>query len=160
MKVEELITSLAYLDYRMKEEGIEFTHVLDIYKRYNRFCARIMSKENVTRILTEISNNNPQKFLESVDSVETFISKIYLLINNDINNLGKIFAHSKKGTLFKTDQNFYFLWMMLFNIEFNDLKMNRNEYFKKISSMFSLIQNSTEEFDGESLLVKLTNMSP
>lgn len=160
MKVEELITSLAYLDYRMKEEGIEFTHVLDIYKRYNRFCARIMSKENVTRILTEISNNNPQKFLESVDSVETFISKIYLLINNDINNLGKLFAHSKKGTLFKTDQNFYFLWMMLFNIEFNDLKMNRNEYFKKISSMFSLIQNSTEEFDGESLLVKLTNMSP
>lgn len=158
MKVEELITSLAYLDYRMKEEGVEFIHLLDIYKRYNRFCARIMSKENVTRILTEISNNNPQKFLESVDSVETFVSKIYLLINNDINNLRKLFAHTKKGTQFKTDQNFYFLWMMLFNIDLNDLKMNSSKYFDKISSMFSTIQKSTDEFDRESLLATLTNM--
>lgn len=126
MKVEELITSLAYLDYRMKEEGIEFIHLLDIYKRYNRFCARIMSKENVTRILTEVSNNSPQKFLESVNSVEAFVSKIYLLIDNDTNNLGKLFAHTKKGTQFKTDQNFYFLWMMLNNIEINDLKLNCN----------------------------------
>lgn len=159
MKVEELITSLAYLDYRMKEEGVEFIHLLDIYKRYNRFCARIMSKENVTRILTEISNNNPQKFLESVDSVETFVSKIYLLINNDINNLRKLFAHTKKGTQFKTDQNFYFLWMMLFNIEYNDIKVNCNEYLKKISSMFTKIQKSTDEFDRETLLAKLTNMA-
>lgn len=159
MKVEELITSLAYLDYRMKEEGIEFIHLLDIYKRYNRFCARIMSKENVTRILTEVSNNNPQKFLESVNSVEAFVSKIYLLIDNDTNNLGKLFAHTKKGTQFKTDQNFYFLWMMLYNIEFNDIKLNCNEYFNKISSMFTKIQNSTDEFDRETLLVALTNMS-
>lgn len=159
MKVEELITSLAYLDYRMKEEGIEFIHLLDIYKRYNRFCARIMSKENVTRILTEVSNNSPQKFLESVNSVEAFVSKIYLLINNDTNNLGKLFAHTKKGTQFKTDQNFYFLWMMLYNIEINDLKLNCNEYFNKISSMFTKIQNSTDEFDRETLLVALTKMS-
>ena len=159
MKVEELITSLAYLDYRMKEEGIEFIHLLDIYKRYNRFCARIMSKENVTRILTEVSNNSPQKFLESVNSVETFVSKIYLLIDNDTSNLGKLFAHTKKGTQFKTDQNFYFLWMMLYNIEFNDIKLNCNEYFNKISSMFTKIQNSTDEFDRETLLVALTNMS-
>ena len=159
MKVEELITSLAYLDYRMKEEGVEFIHLLNIYKRYNRFCARIMSKENVTRVLTEISNKNPQKFLESVDSVETFVSKIYLLINNDINNLGKLFAHSKKGTQFKTDQNFYFLWIMLFNIEFNDLKMNCNEYSEKISSMFTKIQKSTDEFDTETLLATLINIA-
>ncbi len=159
MMVEELITSLAYLDYRMKEEGIEFSHILDIYKRYNRFCARIMNKENVTRILTEISNNNPQKFLESVDSVETFVSKIYLLINNDINNLGMLFAHSKKGTQFKTDQNFYFLWMMLFNIELNDIKRHYSDYFEKISSMFLTIQKSTDEFDRETLLAELTNIS-
>ena len=57
MKVEELITSLAYLDYRMKEEGIEFIHLLDIYKRYNRFCARIMKKENINRNLSEFLYN-------------------------------------------------------------------------------------------------------
>lgn len=159
MKVEELITSLAYLDYRMKEEGVEFIHLLDIYKRYNRFCARVMSKENVTRILTEVSNNSPQKFLESVSSVETFVLKIFLLINNNTNNLGKLFAHTKKGTQFKTDQNFYFLWMMLYNIELNDLKVNCDEYFNKISSMFSKIQNSTDELDSATLLVKLTNIT-
>ena len=159
MKVEELITSLAYLDYRMKEEGVEFIQLLDIYKRYNRFCARIMSKENVTRILTEISNNSPQKFLYSVNSVETFVTKIYLLINNNINNLGKLFSHSQKGNQFKTDQNFYFLWMMLYRIDIEKIKQDREYYFNKIKTMFSIIQKSSEDIDKETLLSKLKNIS-
>ena len=117
-----------------------------------------MSKENVTRILTEVSNNCPQKFLESVNSVETFVSRILLLINNDTNNLENLFAHTKKGTQFKTDQNFYFLWMMLYNIGFNNLKENCNEYFNKISSMFTKIQKSTEKLNSATLLAELADI--
>ena len=157
MRVEELVTSLAYLDYRMKESGIEFIHLLSIYKRDNRFCARIMSKENVTRVLTDISNNNPHKFLQSVDSVDDFVSKINILINYDTNNLGRLFAHTKKGNQFKTDQNFYFLWMMLYGIDSEKIKQSRDSYFEKISSMFTKIQNSSKDFDTQTLLDSLTS---
>lgn len=158
MRVEELVTSLAYLDYRMKENGIEFIHLLNIYKRYNRFCARIMSKENVTRILTEVSNNNPQKFLESVNSVETFIFKINSLINSDIKNLGKLFAHNNKGNQFKTDQNFYFLWMILYGINIETLNQNRELYFDKISALFTKIQFSSDDYNIDTLLNDLVNI--
>lgn len=158
MRVEELVTSLAYLDYRMKENGIEFIHLLNIYKRYNRFCARIMSKENVTKILTEVSNDNSQKFLESVNSVETFIYKIDSLINSDIKNLGKLFAHNNKGNQFKTDQNFYFLWMILYGINVEILIQNRELYFDKISALFTKIQFSSDDYNIDMLLNDLVNV--
>ena len=49
MKLEELITSLGYLDYRMNQPHTEIINVLNIYKRNDRMCARIMSKDNVTK---------------------------------------------------------------------------------------------------------------
>ena len=147
MRVEELVTSLAYLDYRMKDDGIDFIHLLNIYKRYNRFCARIMSKENVTKILTEISNGNTIHFIRSIDSVESFILKIFALINNDTNSLGKLFAHNKKGNQFKTDQNFYFLWMMLYNIDINNIYKNSSYYYNKINSLFTTIQYSSDDYE-------------
>ena len=51
MKLEELITSLGYLDYRMNQPHTEIINLLNIYKRNDRMCARIMSKDNVTKTL-------------------------------------------------------------------------------------------------------------
>ena len=36
MKNEELITSLAYLDYRMSKDHLDIGGLLNIYKRYGR----------------------------------------------------------------------------------------------------------------------------
>ena len=43
MKLEELITSLAYIDYRMNQPNTDICNVLNIYKRNDRMCSRIMS---------------------------------------------------------------------------------------------------------------------
>ena len=67
MKLEELITSLAYIDYRMNQPYTEIVNVLNIYKRNDRMCARIMSKDNVTKTLSDLSNNNPEAFLKALE---------------------------------------------------------------------------------------------
>lgn len=108
MKLEELITSLGYLDYRMNQPHTEIINLLNIYKRNDRMCARIMSKDNVTKTLSELSNTNPKAFVEVLENVELFVNKILILVEDDPEKLRELFNHSKKGVQYKTDQNFYF----------------------------------------------------
>ena len=63
-----------------------------------------MSKETVTRTLSDISNKNPETFMNSVNSVEVFVQKINCLIEEDPTKLKRLFSHSIKGTQFKTDE--------------------------------------------------------
>lgn len=159
MKVEELITTLSYLDYKVKDDHSEFTNVLNIYKRYNRFCARIMSKEGVTKTLSDVSNRNPTKFIKSVESVERFINKKYILINNDLSQLPNLFAHSRKRNDFKTDQNFYILWMILYNLDLDTLNKNHALFFTKINELFALLQNVPDNIEVDELLQRISSIN-
>lgn len=132
MKLEELITSLAYIDYRMNQPDAEIINVLNIYKRNDRMCARIMSKDNVTKTLNELSNGNPQNFVKALENVEVFIEKILMLIENNSEQLRALFNHSKKGIQYKTDQNFYFLWAILFRTSISDIQRDRQGEFKRM----------------------------
>lgn len=142
MKLEELITSLAYLDFRMGQPYTEIINVLNIYKRNDRMCARIMSKDNVTKTLSELSNKNPEDFVKSLENIDDFITKILLLIEDDDRRIRDLFNHSRKGTQYKTDQNFYFLWAMLLRISFEEIKTKREKVFLRIKGMFAIIQKT------------------
>ena len=155
MKLEELITSLAYIDYRMNQPDAEIINVLNIYKRNDRMCARIMSKDNVTKTLNELSNGNPQNFVKSLENVERFIEKILMLIENNSEQLRALFNHSKKGIQYKTDQNFYFLWAILFRTSISDIQRDRQGEFKRISKIFSIIQKTPINYTTEMLLNEL-----
>lgn len=155
MKLEELITSLGYLDYRMNQPNTEIINLLNIYKRNDRMCARIMSKDNVTKTLSELSNSNPKAFVKSLENVELFVSKILILIENSPAKLRDLFNHSKKGVQYKTDQNFYFLWAMLFKISIEELQKRRQEEFERISKVFSLIQKTPVNYSTEIFLREL-----
>ena len=155
MKLEELITSLGYLDYRMNQPHTEIINLLNIYKRNDRMCARIMSKDNVTKTLSELSNSNPKAFVKSLENVELFVSKILILIENSPAKLSDLFNHSKKGVQYKTDQNFYFLWAMLFKISIEELQKRRQEEFERISKVFSLIQKTPVNYSTEIFLREL-----
>ena len=155
MKLEELTTSLGYLDYRMNQPHTEIINLLNIYKRNDRMCARIMSKDNVTKTLSELSNSNPKAFVKSLENVELFVSKILILIENSPAKLRDLFNHSKKGVQYKTDQNFYFLWAMLFKISIEELQKRRQEEFERISKVFSLIQKTPVNYSTEIFLREL-----
>ena len=155
MKLEELITSLGYIDYRMNQPHTEIINVLNIYKRNDRMCARIMSKDNVTKTLSELSNNNPRIFVEALENVELFVNKILILIENNYEQLRELFNHSKKGIQYKTDQNFYFLWAILFKISIEELQNKRQENFSRISRIFSSIQKTPVDYTTEMFLMEI-----
>lgn len=155
MKLEELITSLAYIDYKMSQPDAELMNVLNVYKRNNRMCARIMSKDNVTRTLSDLSNHNPKIFIKSLENVETFVRKILILIDDNSDQMRALFNHSRKGVQYKTDQNFYFLWVMLFKISIDKIRSRKKEEFERISKIFSLIQKTPIDYTPEIFLKEL-----
>lgn len=156
MKLEELITSLAYIDYRMNQPNTDICNVLNIYKRNDRMCSRIMSKDNVTKTLSDLSINSPKLFISALDNVELFIEKILLLIDNDTDKMRDLFNHSRKGTLYKTDQNYYFLWAMLFNITLEEIKINKACLFENIKKFFQIAQKVPNECTVEKFINMLS----
>lgn len=149
MKVEELITSLAYLDYRTTHTGAALDHMLNVYKKHGQLCARIASKETVTNTLSELSNKNPTLFIPSVESVEKFAQKVYLLIDQKPAKLKELFSHSRKGTQHKTDQNYYLLWAMLRKLSDQEILAQKERVFDAATKMFSVIQKSPDEYSVE-----------
>ena len=66
-----------------------------------------------------------------------------------------LFNHSKKGIQYKTDQNFYFLWAILFRTSISDIQRDRQGEFKRISKIFSIIQKTPVDYTTEMLLNEL-----
>lgn len=155
MKLEELITSLGYIDYRMNQANTEIINVLNIYKKNDKMYARIMSKDNVTKKLSELSKNNPKPFIDALENVEVFVRKILILIDENPEKLRNLFNHSKKGVQYKTNQNFYFLWTMLFKISIEEIYEKKEEIFNKISKKFLLIQKTPSDYTIEMFLKEI-----
>lgn len=158
MKVEELITSLAYLDYKISSNNEEILSVLNIYKRYNRMNARIKNKSDVTKLLSMISNEDSQSFLDSVKNINQFANKVMILTADENHNVKKLFNHKRKGAAYKTDQNFYFLWLMLLGISEEIIVQDKDDVFKKISALFALIQSTPDNYDPESLVQDMKSL--
>lgn len=145
MKLEELIISLAYLDYRISNRGYAFSQTVNIYKRNDRISARIMSKDQVTKTLGEVSNTDVESFLKSIESVEYFAKKILAIVKNDTTKIRDLVNHLRKGTNYKSDQNYYFLWALLNNIPLDYIKNNQERLYKEIQNVFAIIQNTPEQ---------------
>lgn len=143
MKLEELIISLAYLDYRLTK-GYGFSQTVNVYKRYDRINARITSKDQVTKTLGDVSNYNVPGFMQSVENVDSFAVKILAIVNGDTTRIRDLVNHLRTGTNYKTDQNYYFLWALLNNIPLEYIKQNQQRVYREIQKVFSIIQNTPE----------------
>lgn len=143
MKLEELIISLAYLDYRLTS-GFDFSQIVNVYKRNDRISARIMSKDQVTKTLGEVSISNVDGFMYSVENVDVFAQKVLTIINDDTTKIRDLVSHLRKGTNYKADQNYYFLWILLNNISLDFIKDNQSRLYREIQKVFAVIQNTPE----------------
>lgn len=154
MKLEELIISLAYLDYKLSG-GSEFSQIVNVYKRNDRISARIMSKDQVTKTLGDVSNSDVNGFMNSVENVETFAKKISAIVGNETTKIRDLVNHLRKGTNYKADQNYYFLWALLENISLEFIEENQERIYKEIQKVFAVIQNTPEGVTAMSFLEKL-----
>lgn len=148
MKVEELITSLAYLDYKIRNNS-NVNSILCIYVKHGKLCARLMSKSSMTKQLNDISINDPEEFLKSLDNVNEFSEKLFELTNGENSKLKYLVNHSIKGTSFKTDQNFYFMWFVLKEISLEEIKNNTILITENVRKHFNKLQEVNESISKE-----------
>lgn len=157
MKNEELITTLAYLEYRYIKDSILPHNLLDIYIRNRKLSGRIKGKENVTKVLSKASEKDCKTFIVALEKVEDFIGKITSLVNADYTELGFMFAN-KKGIQYKTDQNFYFLWMMLHDVQKSKIEKNRKKYAKLIRKEYEKIQKLSELDIADNVIAEMRSL--
>jgi uncharacterized protein with ParB-like and HNH nuclease domain len=156
---EELITSLAYLDFQRKK-AVPYTELLSVYLRDNHICARIASKDKITKMLEKLDSiADIEKFQKSIDNVDLFVSKLSNLLELSSKNINDLL-----GTKQKNDQHFYFLWIILENLSDEYIKTNANDIYIKISDVFrnittNRIDYKSTGFQAEIYLESLLNIS-
>lgn len=153
MSNEELITALAYLDFQIKHNNLQYTDLLTVYIRDTTICSRISSKDRITKMLENLTSADIIKFHSSIQSVMYFVSKIQKIIDMNSSAMFDIL-----GTRRKTDQNFYFLWIALEELTEEMIEERYEEVLIMLTEKFRIIQNAPEMTDISNFIQSLKNM--
>jgi hypothetical protein len=144
---EELYTSLVYLDYE-KKKG---TDVVNISPKNNKIKVKKGLKKKMTKELEEVSNEQAEKkqnFLESINNLEQFISKVEVVLSDcdveegkqpsDLNaELDSLYPPRKKsGSAKRLLQDFYLLWYVLNPIDYEMVKSHRRDIKNALQEIF------------------------
>ena len=154
MKNEELLATMAYMRFSNMKNGTRYTDMLNIYIKNRRLCARISQKKNVTKLLSDISSEDQSevtKFLEAIKHVQVFLEKVRLLCDEDSEKLNTLMGQRKKGVQAKTDQNYYFLWLIIDSVDIENIRSHKSQWIERIRRFFLRIQD-LDETDANSFL--------
>jgi uncharacterized protein with ParB-like and HNH nuclease domain len=166
MENEELITSLIFLEYSFISSDTRKT--LDVYQKTDRLNARIGDKLLISNLLLELTENGHEKkttFDTAAKNIKSFIKKVkYVLLDKDKSKeelfdylsieLDDVFKAGKDPRYFRRKrQDFYFLWLMINDINFDMIKYNRLTMKSQIKEMFKYLKNIPIEdhFDNNGL---------
>jgi len=147
MSNEGLIMALAYLHYQKTQKKVKYSNLLTIYLRGNRVSARISSKDRITKMLEELDHKDIGNFEKSIDEVNNFVAKICMIAGSDGKQLFDLL-----GAGSKSDQNFYFLWIILENISTEDIVKHKETMFVKIQQLFVKIVNFEDNLEIEQFI--------
>ena len=154
MENEELITSLIFLEYSFISSDTRKT--LDVYQKTDRLNARIGDKLLISNLLLELTENGNEKkttFDTAARNIKSFIKKVkYVLLDKDKSKdelfdylrieLDEVFKAGKDPRYFRrTMQDFYFLWLMINDINFDMIKFHRLTMKSQIKEMFKYLKN-------------------
>lgn len=154
MENEELITSLIFLEYSFISSDTRKT--LDVYQKTDRLNARIGDKVLISNLLLELTENGNEKkttFYTAARNIKSFIKKVkYVLLDKDKSKdelfdylrleLDEVFKAGKDQRYFRrTMQDFYFLWLMINDINFEMIKFHRLTMKSQIKEMFKYLKN-------------------
>ncbi|MCB9203777.1 MAG: DUF262 domain-containing protein [Flavobacteriales bacterium] len=165
MENEELLLSLAYLDFVHNSSGD--AKYLDVYQKTDRLNARIRNKARISTVMQTVVESEDEKksFAKSLKNLSTFIRKLkYVLLDKDMeaglldeylkSQLDLIIKAGREGRFFRrTTQDFYFLWLFLNEINFEMVKYHRLAMKKEISDAFMYLKNipESDSTDNEGL---------
>ncbi len=124
-----------------------------IYQRGERINSRITAKEKITKLLEGVTGDEDirSKFEQSIKSVEAFIYKVRIVLNDQNtdqddtflrNELNRVFQLSPvRGT--RSYNMFYILWYVLSRIDVDVVKEHPVEIKRTISDLMSFIKHIT-----------------
>jgi uncharacterized protein with ParB-like and HNH nuclease domain len=157
MENEELITSLIFLEYSILKSDKRKT--LDIFQKTDRLNSRIGDKVQITNLLLELTENqinNKNTFDNANRNVKSFIKKLkYVLLDTNKSKeelfdylkyeLDEIFKANKAPKQFRrTLQDFYFIWFLISEINFEMIKFHRLTIKAEIKIIFNYLKNIPE----------------
>ena len=145
MQNEELITILSFLCYNNFKTG-DFEKVLGFYPRLEKFTCRIKTKYAITNVLDGLEDKSVEKqlFLNAIDRTACIIDVIkdVLLDGNPSKDTFNDILNKKRFSNFsRSNQEFYILWEILMNIEYQKAVEVGKELKADINSMLSLLKN-------------------
>ncbi|MFM2313033.1 MAG: hypothetical protein RLZZ04_2309 [Cyanobacteriota bacterium] len=167
MENEELYTSLVYLEFQNIQHR-DIWKYLYVYIQERKINVRFSSTKEITQVLEVVSQNTDDKktFLKSIKNVESFISKLKLiLLNKDIadEQEKKAYFLSELNTIFKAERNlktfrrkkqdFYILWYLLNPICKEMIELKRLEIRKRVKDIFVSLRDrfdNSEEITQDS----------
>ena len=153
---EELYTSLAYLEYQ-RQKNSDIWKYLYICRQQNRINVRIRHSREITKLLELVSQDETErkKFIRSIGKIESFISKLQLiLLDKDIEDskekqqyfhseLSRIIQAKRDYKKHKRDkQDFYVLWCALSSIGKEMVAHHRLEIKQEIKEIFVVFKKS------------------
>lgn len=157
MENEELITSLIFLEYSILTSDKRKT--LDIFQKTERLNARIGDKSLITNLLLELTddeNGNKGTFETANRNVKSFIKKLKYVLLDQNKTKEELFDYLKQelDEIFKankapkqhrrTMQDFYFLWYLINDINFEMIKFHRLTIKKEVKEIFEYMKNIPE----------------
>ncbi len=166
MKEEELVTILAYMDYK----GINISNVYEFFKINLRTDNRdtkwenslikvsVRNKNAITNLLEKMKPNSEEEkeFLKSVETVNDFVEKLKILSDNDEKKLIKI-LNSNNST--KKNKNcFYIMWLILRELDTHRIQTYKKEIFEDLEQIFKLMQNMPKDKDEKIFIGHVRNM--
>ncbi len=94
-------------------------------------------------MLEGLTPQSIDQFDTSIDAVQEFVEKLCLVAGAD----GKLFPELL-GTRQKTDQSFYYMWVMLEHVSKDYIKAHSASVFGNIRKKFSTISAAPNDLDA------------
>lgn len=151
MKEEELVTTLAYMDYI----GLHIENVNDFFyfdirtdnkntkKEKSLLRMRAKGKRDITNLLEKMEPNSKQEkeFLSSVNSINNFVDKLKILSDDDHKELIRLLNPNRSKPI-RGDKNcFYIMWLIFKELDIHIIQTYKKEILEDFRKMFSLMQN-------------------
>ena len=162
MKEEELVTTLAYMDYagaNIKNIN-KFFHIYlyteNSNKQFEHTEVRlsVKNKDKLSNFLEDLEPNSPKDiaFQNYLDNVTLFTEKLKILCNNDNSILIKIFNPNLSKPQIGNKKDFYLTWLILHDIDFHVIKTYRESILVDLEKLFKRMKNMPQSSDVLSFL--------
>lgn len=162
MKEEELVTTLAYMEYKeididsINDFFLVYLYTENSNKQFEHTEVKlsVKDKDALSDFLEDLEPNSKDElsFIKCVDAVSKFTEKLKILSDGDNNILLKIFNPYIKTPRRGNKKDFYITWLILHDLDTHVIETYKKEILADLEKIFKLMKNMPELKDTNSFV--------